>query len=216
MDPASDPLATLNAEQRAAATFDAAPRGSRPLLVIAGAGTGKTMTLAHRVAQLILAGADPGRILLLTFTRRAAAEMTRRAEGLVSHVRGGASGRLPWAGTFHSIANRLLRLHGSALGLEPEFTVLDRGDAEDLMDLERTQLDLDRTAKRFPKKATCLAIYSRKVNSGAALDEVLARISPGARTGRCSCAVSSRPTWWRSSASRCWTTTTCCSTGRSW
>jgi DNA helicase-2/ATP-dependent DNA helicase PcrA len=96
----------------------------------------------------------------------------------VSHVRGGGSGRLPWAGTFHSIANRLLRLHGAALGLEPEFTVLDRGDAEDLMDLERTQLDLDRTAKRFPKKATCLAIYSRKVNSGAALDEVLAKNFP--------------------------------------
>ena len=173
-----DPLATLNPEQRAAATFDTAAARARPLLVIAGAGTGKTMTLAHRVAQLILAGADPGRILLLTFTRRAAAEMTRRAEGLVARVRGGASGRLPWAGTFHSVANRLLRLHGAALGLEPEFTVLDRGDAEDLIDLERTRLDLDRTAKRFPKKATCLAIYSRKVNSGAGLDEVLAKSFP--------------------------------------
>lgn len=176
--PTADPLATLNAEQRAAATFDGAAVGTRPLLVIAGAGTGKTTALAHRVAHLILQGADPGRVLLLTFTRRAAAEMTRRAEGLVAKVRGGASGRLPWAGTFHSVANRLLRLHGKALGLEPEFTVLDRGDAEDLLDLERTRLDLDRKAKRFPKKATCLAIYSRRVNSGADLGEVLLKSFP--------------------------------------
>jgi DNA helicase-2/ATP-dependent DNA helicase PcrA len=176
--PAPDPLAALNPEQRAAATFDAGVAGSRPLLVIAGAGTGKTTTLAHRVAHLILEGADPGRILLLTFTRRAAAEMTRRAEGLVARVRGGASGRLPWAGTFHSVANRLLRLHGAALGLDPAFTVLDRADAEDLVDLERSTLGLDRTAKRFPRKATCLAIYSRRVNSGAALDQVLAKAFP--------------------------------------
>jgi DNA helicase-2/ATP-dependent DNA helicase PcrA len=175
---ATDHLASLNPEQRAAATFDAGATGTRPLLVIAGAGTGKTTTLAHRVAHLILAGADPSRILLLTFTRRAAAEMTRRAEGLVARVRGGGSGRLPWAGTFHSVANRLLRLHGSALGLEPAFTVLDRGDAEDLVDLERTTLDLDQSAKRFPRKGTCLAIYSRRVNSGAALDQVLAKAFP--------------------------------------
>jgi DNA helicase II / ATP-dependent DNA helicase PcrA len=180
--PSSDHLASLNAEQRAAATFDASIAGSRPLLVIAGAGTGKTTALAHRVAHLILNGADPGRILLLTFTRRAAAEMTRRAEGLVSRVRGGLSGRLPWAGTFHSIANRLLRLHGTALGLEPGFTVLDRGDAEDLLDLERTTLDLDRAAKRFPRKGTCLAIYSRRVNSGAELDEVLDKAFPWCAT----------------------------------
>jgi DNA helicase-2/ATP-dependent DNA helicase PcrA len=175
--PAGDHLAALNPEQRAAATFDAGAVGARPLLVIAGAGTGKTTTLAHRVAHLILQGAEPGRILLLTFTRRAAAEMTRRAEGLVARVRG-ASGRLPWAGTFHSVANRLLRLHGAALGLEPEFTVLDRTDAEDLLDLERTTLELDRTAKRFPRKATCIAIYSRRVNSGADLDQVLAKSFP--------------------------------------
>jgi DNA helicase-2/ATP-dependent DNA helicase PcrA len=175
---ATDPLAALNPEQRAAATFDAGVAGSRPLLVIAGAGTGKTTTLAHRVAQLLLAGADPGRILLLTFTRRAAAEMTRRAEGLVARMRPGASARLPWAGTFHSVAHRLLRLHGGALGLDPSFTVLDRADAEDLLDLERTTLGLDRTARRFPRKATCLAIYSRRVNAGAALDEVLAKAFP--------------------------------------
>ncbi|MEO8502519.1 MAG: ATP-dependent helicase [Acidobacteriota bacterium] len=173
-----DPLATLNAEQRAAATFGAAASGSPPLLVIAGAGTGKTTTLAHRVAHLILEGADPGRILLLTFTRRAAAEMTRRAEGLVSRVRGGSSGRLPWAGTFHSVANRLLRLHGAAVGLDPAFTVLDRGDAEDLMDFERTSLDLDKKEKRFPRKSTCLAIYSRRVNSGQSLEDVLDKAFP--------------------------------------
>jgi len=176
--PTADPLAALNPEQRAAATYGAGAKSGPPLLVIAGAGTGKTTTLAHRVAHLILQGADPGRILLLTFTRRAAAEMTRRAEGLVARVRGGASGRLPWAGTFHSIANRLLRLHGAALGLDPAFTVLDRGDAEDLIDLERTTLDLDKKEKRFPKKGTCLAIYSRKVNSGAPLEDVLDKAFP--------------------------------------
>jgi len=171
-------LSALNPEQRAAATFAAGAEGSRPLLVIAGAGTGKTTTLAHRVAHLILEGADPGRILLLTFTRRAAAEMTRRAEGLVARVRRGASGRLPWAGTFHSVAHRLLRLHGAALGLDPAFTLLDRGDAEDLIDLERSALGLDRTAKRFPRKETCLAIYSRRVSSGAALADALAKAFP--------------------------------------
>ncbi len=179
MDLDFDPLGDLNPEQRAAVTYDAAPTGSRPLLVIAGAGTGKTTTLAHRVAQLILAGADPTRILLLTFTRRAAAEMTRRAETLVGRVRGeGVAARLPWAGTFHSVANRLLRLHAASLDLDPSFTVLDRGDAEDLLDLERSRLELDQVSKRFPKKGTCVAIYSRVVNSGTSLEEVLAKAFP--------------------------------------
>ncbi|HEX5059773.1 MAG TPA: UvrD-helicase domain-containing protein, partial [Kofleriaceae bacterium] len=91
-------------------------RGDEPLLVIAGAGTGKTTTLAHRIAQLVLDGADPRRILLLTFSRRASQEMIRRAQ----RVTKGAD--LPWAGTFHAIGSRLLRMHALALGLDPAFT----------------------------------------------------------------------------------------------
>src|SRR6478752_6039385 len=108
----------LNPAQRRAADAD-----DRPLLIIAGAGTGKTQTLAHRVATLIARGADPRRILLLTFSRRAAQEMTRRAARLVNGVRGRASGAgdagLTWAGTFHAIANRLLRHHAPEIGLAP-------------------------------------------------------------------------------------------------
>src|SRR6185436_4427648 len=110
----------LNPAQRRAADAD-----DRPLLIIAGAGTGKTQTLAHRVAALVARGADPRRILLLTFSRRAAQEMTRRAVRLLDRrVPSGAS--LPWAGTFHAIANRLLRQHATEVGLDPAFTLLDR------------------------------------------------------------------------------------------
>src|SRR3954463_5634671 len=123
----------LNPAQREAAGADA-----RPLLIIAGAGTGKTNTLAHRVAHLVLEGASPERILLLTFTRRAALEMTRRTQRIVAAVRKDV--RFPWSGTFHSIANRLLRRHCAALGLDASFSVLDRGDAADLMDVVRHEL----------------------------------------------------------------------------
>jgi DNA helicase II / ATP-dependent DNA helicase PcrA len=139
--------------------------------VIAGAGTGKTNTLAHRVAQLVLNGVDPGRILLLTFTRRAAEEMTRRAERIVAEslaARGpGAGGasrtavRLPWAGTFHSIANRLLRQYAREVGLDASFSVMDRGDSADLLDVVRHEQGLSARDRRFPRKDTCLAIYSR-------------------------------------------------------
>src|SRR5215203_1059772 len=114
----------LNARQREAACLD-----TRPLLIVAGAGTGKTNTLAHRVAHLVLEGAEPGRILLLTFTRRAAIEMTRRTQRIVADVIDDV--RLPWSGTFHSIANRLIRRHSPAVGLDENFSVLDRGDAAD-------------------------------------------------------------------------------------
>ena len=151
-----------------------------PLLIIAGAGTGKTMTLAHRVAECVLRGFDPGRILLLTFTRRAAREMTRRADGIVAQAVRSESGRrrvapgsLRWAGTFHAVANRLLRLYAPALGLDPSFTVLDRSDAEDLLDVVRHHAGLSRQKKRFPRKGTCLAIYSRCVNSGDPLKKCL-------------------------------------------
>jgi DNA helicase II / ATP-dependent DNA helicase PcrA len=170
----------LNAEQREAAEYD----GAAPLLVIAGAGSGKTSTLAHRVAALIARGIDPRRILLLTFTRRAAAEMSRRAQRILARARRdgiGAADRaadVSWSGTFHAVANRILRMHAEAIGLDPAFTVLDRSDSADLMDVLRNQLGLSRATRRFPKKATCLAIYSRSVNTQEALDQVLARAFP--------------------------------------
>jgi DNA helicase-2/ATP-dependent DNA helicase PcrA len=154
----------LNPAQRLAAGS-----GGGPLLIVAGAGTGKTQTLAHRVATLIARGADPRRILLLTFSRRAAQEMTRRAARLVNGLRGRASGAgdagLSWAGTFHAVANRLLRLHAAEIGLAPAFTLLDREDAADLLDQLRHARGLARTDRRFPRKGTCLAIYSRAVNT---------------------------------------------------
>jgi DNA helicase-2/ATP-dependent DNA helicase PcrA len=171
-------LDELNPAQRAAVEH-----GHGPLLIIAGAGSGKTATLAHRVAELIARGADPRRVLLLTFTRRAAAEMTRRAQ-LILHLRraqlppSASAGSLSWAGTFHSIANRLLRIHATAIGLDPSFTVLDREDSADLLDLTRHQLGLAKTEKRFPRKATCLAIYSRVVNAQAPLADCLRQAFP--------------------------------------
>jgi DNA helicase-2/ATP-dependent DNA helicase PcrA len=161
----------LNERQRAATEH-----GAGPLLIIAGAGTGKTNTLAHRVAHLVLHGASPQRILLLTFTRRAALEMTRRARRIVGEVLSDV--RLPWSGTFHSVANRVLRRHAGRLGLDPGFSVLDRGDAADLIDLARHELGLSKTEKRFPRKDTCLAIYSHRVNTGAALGDTLQTVYP--------------------------------------
>jgi DNA helicase-2/ATP-dependent DNA helicase PcrA len=171
----ADYLELLNPAQRQAASFGQKPGNeaftSGPLLVIAGAGTGKTMTLAHRVAHLVIQGISPERILLLTFTRRAAQEMTRRVETIVRQALCGsngtpaAAGILPWSGTFHSVANRLLRRYANNLGLDPGFSVLDRGDAADLMDVVRHELGLSKKARRFPKKDTCLAIYSRCVNT---------------------------------------------------
>ncbi len=157
MDPILDPLNP--AQRRAAAAPD-----DRALLIIAGAGTGKTQTLAHRVAALIARGADARRILLLTFSRRAAQEMTRRAARLLNRRAAGVD-TLPWAGTFHAIANRLLRHHATELGLDPAFTLLDREDAADLIDRLRHDQGLSRTDKRFPRKGTCLAIYSSVVNT---------------------------------------------------
>jgi DNA helicase-2/ATP-dependent DNA helicase PcrA len=166
-----DPHATLNEQQREAVLH----RGDEPLLVIAGAGTGKTTTLAHRIAQLVLDGADPRRILLLTFSRRASQEMIRRAQRVMK------TADLPWAGTFHAIGSRLLRMHALALGLDPAFTVLDRGDAADLLDLVRVDRGLAKGERRFPKKDTCLAIYSRTVNARAQLETVLADAYPWCR-----------------------------------
>jgi len=177
-----DYLQMLNPAQRQAAEYgNKAPDEvfqAGPLLVIAGAGTGKTMTLAHRVAHLILQGVSPERILLLTFTRRAAQEMTRRVDAIVrrslsNHASPVPAGVLPWSGTFHSVANRLLRRFAANLGLDPGFSVLDRGDAADMIDVTRHQLSLTKKSRRFPKKDTCLAIYSRCVNTQKPLTEIL-------------------------------------------
>ena len=165
----------LNAEQLAAAQH-----GDGPLLIVAGAGTGKTATLVHRVAYLVERGSDPRRILLLTFTRRAAAEMLRRASALLAargHGPGGVSGRV-WGGTFHAISARLLRVHARDLGMEPDFTIVDRGDAEDLLHVARTRLGLGRGGSRFPQKSTCLDVYSRCVNAQLPLGEVLRTAFP--------------------------------------
>ena len=161
----------LNPRQR-----EAAQAGREPLLVIAGAGTGKTNTLAHRVAHLILEGVAPERILLLTFTRRAALEMIRRAQRILGEVQ--KEVRLPWSGTFHSVANRLIRRHCRRLGLDESFSVLDRGDAADLIDLVRHERGLSKAEKRFPRKDTCLAIYSHRVNTQSPLKETLQTMFP--------------------------------------
>ena len=181
-----DYLGMLNPAQRIAAEFGERmdDRGFRagPLLVIAGAGTGKTMTLAHRVAHLVIEDVDPERVLLLTFTRRAAEEMTRRVENIVRPSSPDSvvlpAGGLPWAGTFHSVSNRLLRRFARNLGLDPGFSVLDRGDAADMLDVVRHELKLSRTSRRFPKKDTCLAIYSRCVNAQKPLADIIEQTFP--------------------------------------
>jgi DNA helicase-2/ATP-dependent DNA helicase PcrA len=152
-----------------------------PLLVIAGAGSGKTNTLAHRVAHLIVKGADPGRILLMTFSRRAAAEMTRRVTRIVGKLSGNLSNMsdtLVWAGTFHAIGARLLREYAERIGLDPAFTIHDREDSADLMNLVRHEQGFSKTERRFPAKGTCVAIYSRCVNAEAPLEQVLDRFFP--------------------------------------
>ena len=182
MHAASSHLDGLNSEQRRAVEHGVGGDESRPLLIIAGAGSGKTNTLAHRVAHLVLNGADPRRILLLTFSRRAASEMSRRVERIAAQVFGGSSGAvadaLSWAGTFHGIGARLLREHAAQVGLDPAFTIHDREDSADLMNLIRHELGFSAAKSRFPAKGTCLAIYSRVVNAQAELEVVLRSAFP--------------------------------------
>ena len=176
-----DPLAALNAAQREAVLHGlgggAGGDPPPPLLVIAGAGSGKTNTLAHRVAHLIAHGADPGRILLLTFSRRAADEMGRRVRRILAEMSAGRPGpaqaQLNWSGTFHALGARLLRDYAGRIGVDPGFTIHDREDSADLMNLARHELGLSATKQRFPQKGTCLAIYSAAVNTQAPLAEVL-------------------------------------------
>jgi DNA helicase-2/ATP-dependent DNA helicase PcrA len=163
-------LDELNDAQRKAVTF-----GSGPLLVVAGAGSGKTKTLASRVAYLVSNGVSPERILLLTFTRRASREMLSRAsqilgdESMLSQV---------WGGTFHAVANRLLRIYAQALSISPDFTIIDQSDSEDLLDVIRTKRCDAAKKSRFPRKGTLLAIYSRRMNSGEDLDYILKKFFP--------------------------------------
>jgi DNA helicase-2/ATP-dependent DNA helicase PcrA len=175
-------LDNLNPEQRCAVEHGAGLGPCPPLLVIAGAGSGKTNTLAHRVAHLIVMGADPRRILLMTFSRRAASEMTRRVERIARKVMGDSAGvmtdALSWSGTFHGIGARLLREYSSQIGLDPQFTIHDREDSADLMNLIRHEKGFSKTESRFPTKATCLAIYSRCVNAESKIEEVLGTSFP--------------------------------------
>jgi DNA helicase-2/ATP-dependent DNA helicase PcrA len=179
-------LAKLNDAQREAVEYGAdnpaQPGGA--LLVIAGAGSGKTNTLAHRVAHLVVKGVDPRRILLLTFSRRAALEMTRRVTRIAGEALGARAAvaqGLTWSGTFHGIGARLLREYADLIGLAPTFTINDREDSADLMNLVRHELGLSAKERRFPAKGTCFAIYSRVVNTGAARADVLASAFPWCR-----------------------------------
>src|SRR6202158_2603934 len=176
-------LESLNPEQRRAVEHGAAgPGPCAPLLVIAGAGSGKTNTLAHRVAHLIVSGVDPRRILLMTFSRRAASEMTKRVELIARKVMRDNAGvmtdALTWAGTFHGIGARLLRMYCDQIGLDPSFTIHDREDSADLMNLVRHDLGFSKTESRFPTKGTCLAIYSRCVNAEIPIAQVLGASFP--------------------------------------
>ncbi|MES5488995.1 ATP-dependent helicase [Bradyrhizobium sp. INPA03-11B] len=177
-------LDALNSEQRRAVEHGVGKDCivGAPLLVIAGAGSGKTNTLAHRVAHLIVAGADPRRILLMTFSRRAAAEMAGRVERIARRVLGDRASimtdALNWAGTFHGIGARLLREFAERIALDPAFTIHDREDSADLINLVRHDLGFSRTESRFPTKGTCLAIYSRCVNAEIPIEAVLGRFFP--------------------------------------
>jgi ATP-dependent DNA helicase UvrD/PcrA len=171
-------LERLNPQQRRAVEHGGSNLiEAGPLLIIAGAGSGKTNTLAHRVAHLIVNDADPRRIMLLTFSRRAASEMIRRVERIVANaIRERAEAMtdaIVWAGTFHAVGARLLREYAEAIGLDRAFTIHDREDSADLMNLVRHDLGFSKTEKRFPTKGTCLAIYSRAVNAEFSLDEIL-------------------------------------------
>lgn len=158
-----DYAAALNSQQLAAVTA-----GEGPSLVIAGAGSGKTRTLVYRVAYLIDSGIDPSQILLLTFTRKSSQEMLDRAGELI-----GVRSERVRGGTFHSVANMLLRRYGRSIGLEPGFTILDRGDAEDLIALVRAQLGLNEKDKRFPRKGTIAEMFSKSENTLRPLDEIV-------------------------------------------
>ena len=157
----------LNDEQRTAVEHEGGP-----LLVLAGAGTGKTTTLTARVGRLLERGVPAHRVLLLTFTRRAAAEMLGRAAR--------DRRQKPWGGTFHSVAHRIVAANAAALGLPGDFAVIDPADAADLLDLVREEQGLARAGRRTPRKGLLLDLYSRSVNTGRPLSETLSETAPWA------------------------------------
>jgi DNA helicase II / ATP-dependent DNA helicase PcrA len=171
-------LTDLNEPQRRAVIHGLSSKKSdhRPLLVIAGAGSGKTKTLSCRVAYLIINGVEPAKILLLAFGRLAANEMIGRAKRIIAAVTGRQDLKLPWSGTFHSVGAQLLRRYARHVGLSPSFTILDRSDAADLMDCVRHDLGFSKTKTMFPKKDTCLGIYSYMANSQKPLKKVLSGV----------------------------------------
>mgnify|MGYP001828112041 CR=1 FL=1 len=155
---------SLNPQQQAAVDH-----AGSPLLIVAGAGTGKTKTLVARVCRILADGADPNRVLLVTFTRRAAADMLRRVAAVSTDRRANHI----WGGTFHSTASRLLRSFGPAAGLSADFTVLDHADSADLFGMIRTEQGFGERGRRFPRRETVAGIYSRLVSSQAKLADVL-------------------------------------------
>ena len=158
----------LNDEQR-----DVVLAGGGPILVIAGAGSGKTRTLVYRVARLIESGHDPSRILLLTFTNKAAREMLRRVEALLS-----IDIRRLMGGTFHSVGNRLLRRFGTRLNLSPNFSILDPEDAREMLEAATSDRQIRTLEHRFPKGDVLLDLYSYTVNTGRPFTEVLFERAP--------------------------------------
>ncbi len=161
-------LRDLNEAQYAAVTHD-----TGPVLVIAGAGSGKTRTLVYRVAHLVTRGIDPQQILLLTFTRRAAQEMLLRASQLLD-----VSCQQVWGGTFHAVGNILLRKYGQLLGYPSQFTILDRSDAEGIVNLLKTSLGFGGSGKRFPSKKMIVDLISRSVNRCLSLEELISEGYP--------------------------------------
>jgi DNA helicase-2/ATP-dependent DNA helicase PcrA len=151
-----------------AAQYDAVTSTDGPHLIIAGAGTGKTRTITFRVAYLVELGVNPESILLLTFTRRAAQEMLRRASILLDARCDRVAG-----GTFHAFANLVLRQYSRMIGFEPSFTILDQGDAEDVVNLLRTQMKFDTREKRFPRKQTLFDVFSSSVNTSRTIGQIL-------------------------------------------
>src|SRR5678815_4022246 len=163
-----DYAAELNEQQHAAVT---APPG--PSLVIAGAGSGKTRTLTYRVAYLLEQGIPPERILLLTFTNKAAKEMMRRVADLLGHELAAL-----WGGTFHSIGNRILRLYAKQLGFGPDFSILDREDANVLIASCLGESKIDVKERRFPKKEVLGEIFSLAVNTRKPIEQILGEQYP--------------------------------------
>ena len=155
------------------AQYEAATSTDGPHLIIAGAGTGKTRTITYRVAYLVELGVKPESILLLTFTRRAANEMLRRASILLDARCEKVAG-----GTFHSFANTVLRQYAQMIGFEPSFSILDQGDAEDVVNLLRTQMKFDTRERRFPRKQTLFDVFSRAVNTSRSIEVILAEDYP--------------------------------------